>query len=172
MRNFLKINWQKCLSVAKMCLVVSGAIVGMAAYAVQPGIRLNNAEGAAEIQALLGQWKSAMEFCDWSKVRSLWLHDGADSGLNPQAFASIYSRYCTGGSVTLGALAAEGTADSPYYEVPVTLAGTKTTGEFYTIEGKVRVARSNSTDNANDQGRRWYIVATEFTPSGPVSSNP
>ena len=57
----------------------------------------------------------------------------------------------------------EGAAGSIYDDVQLTLSGTKTNGENYTVTGPVTVRRVNDVPGSTPEQRRWRIVKMVLT---------
>jgi hypothetical protein len=108
--------------------------------------------------AVLRQWGRAIEARDWARVRALWGHGGADSGLSATAFASRW-RTLRHPRVTVGPGDQEGAAGSTYYTAPIRVEdGTRT------IAGAITIRRVNDVPGATAEQLRWHLDATTRAP--------
>ncbi len=129
-----------------------------------PG-RLTAEERKGELgaRAVLSDWAHALEHRNWADAHAQWGHDGADSGLDPAAFAKAYEKYASI-TVTIGNGDVEGAAGSLYYEVPVTIGGTLRNGRPFSLSGPVTLRRVNDVDGASAQQLAWHISQSDLKP--------
>ncbi|MBC2666776.1 hypothetical protein H7F51_14750 [Novosphingobium flavum] len=107
--------------------------------------------GVQAPEAVLKDWAAAIEAHDWHRVRALWGHRGADSGLSPEAFERRWSRLAQP-RVVVGPGEQEGAAGSSFYTAPVRIEdGAKT------IAGTVTLRRVNDVPGAAAEQLRWHF---------------
>lgn len=121
------------------------------------------AKGKPGARAVLKRWADALGRRDWATARLAWGHGGADSGLDPDAFARAYDKY-RDLTVTYGDGDVEGGAGSLYYEVPVTVTGTLRDGRSVRMEGPVVLRRVNDVDGSSAEDRMWHISQSDLKP--------
>jgi hypothetical protein len=108
--------------------------------------------------AVLRDWGRAIEAGDWARVRGLWGHGGADSGVPAADFARRWGRLGPV-RVTIGAGQQEGAAGSSYYTAPVRVeAGART------LAGAVTLRRVNDVPGASAEQLRWHLDQSTRAP--------
>lgn len=121
------------------------------------------AKGKAGARAILDGWASALERRDWATARGAWGHDGADSGLDPAAFARAYDRY-RDIRISIGEGEGDAAAGSLYYQAPVTLTAQLRDGRQVRMAGPVTLRRVNDVDGASAADLRWHISRSDLKP--------
>lgn len=127
-----------------------------------PAMRTPQAQAAPPASrdpvAVLDGWSRAVSARDWALARAYWGHDGADSGLSPEAFAARWS-VLRAPVVIVGGGREEGAAGSLYYEVPVTIVdGARR------IAGHVTLRRVNDVPGASAEDLRWHVTRSDLQP--------
>lgn len=107
--------------------------------------------GAPAPDHVLHDWAHAIERRDWSAVRALWGHGGADSGLSSRAFAARW-RPLRHPRVSVAKGQEEGAAGSLYYTATVTV-----TDGRRRISAPVTLRRVNDVDGATAEQLRWHL---------------
>lgn len=91
----------------------------------------------------------------------MWDPQAAD--FTPDQFAQRFQRFRTIQAEVGEASPPEGAAGSLYDKVQLTLSGTTTDGENYTVTGPVTVRRVNDVPGSTEEQRRWRIVKMVLT---------
>ena len=118
-------------------------------------------QGEPGARAVLDGWARALERRDWAAARGAWGHDGADSGLDPVAFAHRYDRYAAI-AISVGEGEGEGAAGSLYYRAPVIFTARLRDGRQVRMEGPVTLRRVNDVDGASAADLRWHISMSDL----------
>jgi hypothetical protein len=112
---------------------------------------------------VLDWWAAALERRDWAGARRIWGQFGTASELSAQGFARQWEPYRTL-AVEVGKGESDGAAGSLYYEVSVSISGTRQDGQPYRLSGIVTLRRVNDVDGATPEQLRWHIERSTLRP--------
>lgn len=126
-----------------------------------PRLTAEAERGEEGARNLLLAWAAAMEDRAFGAAYALFGDYADRTGQSAADYSASFNDYRTV-HVAIGDGASDGAAGSTYYQVPVTLSGTRQGGGTYLREGMMTLRRVNDVPGARPAELRWHLERLEW----------